>query len=105
MRRYRGSMSMSVPRICRTVALLFLVIGTGCAPTEHLPASAAAGTPAAKSQTGVLDLIVLGSGGPGAVGRASTCFVLSLDGTPRILIDAGSGAFARMGEGGGSLAR
>lgn len=45
-----------------------------------------------------LELIVLGSGGPGADGRASTCFVLLLDGTPRILVDAGSGAFARLGE-------
>ncbi len=41
---------------------------------------------------------MLGSGGPDAVGRASTCFVLSLNGTPRILIDAGSGAFTRLGE-------
>jgi ribonuclease BN (tRNA processing enzyme) len=48
---------------------------------------------------------VLGSGGPGADGRASTCFVLSLDGTPRILVDAGSGAFARLGEASVSLDR
>jgi ribonuclease BN (tRNA processing enzyme) len=48
---------------------------------------------------------VLGSGGPGADGRASTCFVLSLDGTPRILIDAGSGAFVRLGEANVSLDR
>src|ERR1700722_16050151 len=90
---------MSVPRIYRTFAVLCLVIATGCAPTQRPPDSAASGTPLAGPQTGVLDLIVLGSGGPGALGRASTCFVLSLDGTPRILIDAGSGAFARLGEG------
>ncbi|QBB72695.1 MBL fold metallo-hydrolase [Pseudolysobacter antarcticus] len=46
----------------------------------------------------VLELVVLGSGGPGAVGRASSSFVVLLDGIPRILIDAGSGAFARLGE-------
>jgi ribonuclease BN (tRNA processing enzyme) len=45
-----------------------------------------------------LNLLVLGSGGPNPVGRASTCFVLSLDGTPRVLIDAGSGAFTRLGQ-------
>jgi ribonuclease BN (tRNA processing enzyme) len=50
-----------------------------------------------------MELIVLGSGGPGANGRASTCFVLSLDGTSRILIDAGSGAFVRLGEANVSL--
>jgi len=41
---------------------------------------------------------VLGSGGPGATGRASSASVALIDGTPRILIDAGSGAFVRLGE-------
>lgn len=41
---------------------------------------------------------MLGSGGPGATGRASSSNVVLIDGTPRILIDAGSGAFARLGE-------
>src|SRR5580704_9620837 len=45
-----------------------------------------------------LELIVLGSGGPGATGRASSANVVLIDGTPRILVDAGSGAFARLGE-------
>jgi ribonuclease BN (tRNA processing enzyme) len=101
--------SMSIPRIDRTFAVLCALIATviamGCAQAKRLPASAASGTPLARSRTGVLDLIVLGSGGPGAVGRASTCFVLSLDGSPRILIDAGSGSFARLGEAGISLDR
>jgi len=45
-----------------------------------------------------LELVVLGSGGPGATGRASSSNVVLIDGTPRILVDAGSGAFARLGE-------
>lgn len=49
-------------------------------------------------------LTVLGSGGPGAVGRASSGYLVSVDGMPRILIDAGPGTFARLGETGLSLA-
>jgi ribonuclease BN (tRNA processing enzyme) len=50
-----------------------------------------------------LELIVLGSGGPGALGRASSSYVVLIDGTPRILVDAGSGAFVRIGEAGIAL--
>ena len=45
-----------------------------------------------------LELTVLGSGGPGAVGRAASCYLVLVDGTARILVDAGPGAFARLGE-------
>lgn len=45
-----------------------------------------------------LEVIVLGSGGPGATGRAASSYVLLLDGKPRILVDAGPGAFVRLGE-------
>src|SRR6516225_9476938 len=45
-----------------------------------------------------LELVVLGSGGPGAVGRAASCYLVLIDGTARILVDAGPGAFARLGE-------
>jgi ribonuclease BN (tRNA processing enzyme) len=47
---------------------------------------------------GSLELLVLGSGGPGAEGRASSSYVLMVDGTPRILVDSGPGSFARLGE-------
>ena len=50
-----------------------------------------------------LELVVLGSGGPGALGRASSSFLLLVDGTPRILMDAGSGSFATLGRTGLSL--
>ena len=45
-----------------------------------------------------LEVVVLGSGGPRAFGRAGSGFIVVLDGTPRILVDAGPGAFLRIGE-------
>jgi ribonuclease BN (tRNA processing enzyme) len=42
--------------------------------------------------------MVLGSGGPGALGRAASCYLVLIDGVARILVDAGPGAFARLGE-------
>jgi ribonuclease BN (tRNA processing enzyme) len=42
--------------------------------------------------------VVLGSGGPGAIGRAASCYLVLIDGNARILVDAGPGAFARLGE-------
>jgi ribonuclease BN (tRNA processing enzyme) len=42
--------------------------------------------------------MVLGSGGPGALGRAASCYLVLIDGHARILVDAGPGAFARLGE-------
>ncbi len=45
-----------------------------------------------------LEVVVLGSGGPRAFGRAGSGYVVVVDGTPRILVDAGPGAFLRIGE-------
>jgi ribonuclease BN (tRNA processing enzyme) len=45
-----------------------------------------------------LEVVVLGSGGPRAFGRAGSSFIVLLAGTPRILLDAGPGAFLRIGE-------
>lgn len=45
-----------------------------------------------------LEIVVLGSGGPRAFGRGGSSYILLLDGTPRILLDAGPGAFLRIGE-------
>ncbi|MHA6203571.1 MBL fold metallo-hydrolase [Dyella soli] len=45
-----------------------------------------------------LELVVLGSGGPGATGRAGAGYMVLVDGDPRILVDAGPGTFARVGE-------
>jgi ribonuclease BN (tRNA processing enzyme) len=51
-----------------------------------------------------LELLVLGSGGPGATGRAGSSYLVLLNGAPRILVDAGPGSFARVGEAKVSLA-
>ena len=67
-------------------AVLFALGASGARAGPH-PASPPA-----------LELVVLGSGGPGATGRASSSYVVLIDGEPRILVDAGSGAFVRMGE-------
>jgi ribonuclease BN (tRNA processing enzyme) len=52
----------------------------------------------AETSTPALELVVLGSGGPGATGRAASSYLVLIDGTPRILVDAGPGSFARLGE-------
>jgi ribonuclease BN (tRNA processing enzyme) len=52
-----------------------------------------------------LALVVLGSGGPAALGRAGSCHLVLIDGVPRILVDAGPGSFVRLGETGLSLAK
>ncbi len=53
---------------------------------------------AAAAQNPPLELVVLGSGGPGATGRAGSCYLVLLDGAPRIVVDAGPGSFVRLGE-------
>jgi len=45
-----------------------------------------------------LEVVVLGSCGPRPFGRAGSSFLVLLDGTPRLLVDAGPGAFLRIGE-------
>ena len=45
-----------------------------------------------------LELLVLGSGGPRPFGRAGSSYLVLVEGTPRILVDAGPGAFLRIGE-------
>ena len=57
------------------------------------PACAWAG--AAKPE---LEVVVLGSGGPRAFGRGGSSYIVVVEGTPRILLDAGPGAFLRIGE-------
>lgn len=58
----------------------------------------AAGTSIAGPAAPPLDLVVLGSGGPGATGRAGAGYIVLIDGVPRILMDAGPGTFVRLGE-------
>jgi ribonuclease BN (tRNA processing enzyme) len=70
-------------------ALLIFIIGSSIAAPAVPP----------------LELVVLGSGGPGATGRAGAGYMVLLDGVPRILVDAGPGTFARLGEAKLSLAK
>ena len=46
----------------------------------------------------VLEVVVLGSGGPRAFGRAGSSYMVVVEGRPRILVDTGPGAFLRIGE-------
>jgi len=78
------------------VAFLAVISGLGSG------AVAAAG-PAACADSD-LAVQILGSGGPIADdGRASASYLVWIDGASRVLIDAGSGAFLRFGEVGGSF--
>src|SRR5262245_4149830 len=52
-----------------------------------------------------LELIVLGSGGPRAFGRGATSYVVLVEGVPRVLVDAGAGAFVEAGRLGLDLER
>jgi ribonuclease BN (tRNA processing enzyme) len=52
----------------------------------------------AASAKPALEVVVLGSGGPRAFGRAGSSFIVLVGGSPRILVDAGPGAFLRIGE-------
>jgi ribonuclease BN (tRNA processing enzyme) len=64
-----------------------------------------AGAPiCAQTSAPALEILVLGSGGPAATGRAASSYLILTDGTPRILVDAGPGSFARLGEAKASLA-
>jgi ribonuclease BN (tRNA processing enzyme) len=69
---------------------------------SHAPAFSQ-GAKSNAAQAAGLSLLVLGSGGPGATGRAGAGYIVSLDGEPRILVDAGPGTFARAGEAGVDL--
>jgi ribonuclease BN (tRNA processing enzyme) len=57
----------------------------------------------AQDSAAPLELLVLGSGGPGAAGRAASSYLVFIDGDARILVDAGPGSFARLGEAKASL--
>src|SRR3974377_1301805 len=70
-------------RLVGFVVTMYLLIG----PTTY-----------AETAREPLELVVLGSGGPGATGHAASSYLVMIDGTDRILVDAGPGAFVRLGE-------
>jgi ribonuclease BN (tRNA processing enzyme) len=77
-----------------TVSLFTLAVLLPSAASAATPAAAPAVAPAKAP----LEVVVLGSGGPRPFGRASASYIVMVDGTPRVLMDAGPGAFLRVGE-------
>ena len=61
-------------------------------------ASVALFAPRVEAKKTPLEVVVLGSGGPRPFGRAASSYIVEVDGVPRILVDAGPGAFERIGE-------
>jgi ribonuclease BN (tRNA processing enzyme) len=94
-------MKTDFPR--RTVAasrfIPFLLIATGAAlsASNATPQKAKVQHPVTHAQP-AMELIVLGSGGPRATGRGETSYIVSIAGVPRVLVDAGSGAFVEIGK-------
>jgi len=60
-----------------------------------MPAANAADSPPPRKR---MEVVALGTGGPAATGRASSGFMILLNGMPRLLVDAGGGTFARASE-------
>ncbi len=87
---------LRVGRLCHVAVL-------GCVAAISAAAAPPA-TPGAERPHAPLELLVLGSGGPAALGRAASSYVVVLDGQPRLLVDSGPGSFARLGEAQVSLA-
>ena len=81
----------------------FMLLARGCAAAMVLLAAVAQAVEGCGSE-GRIVLQVLGSGGPIADdGRASTGYLVWVDGESRVLIDAGGGTFLRFGEAGASF--
>jgi ribonuclease BN (tRNA processing enzyme) len=83
---------MGVPKSRVGVLLSFALLCFGAGPVAYGQASPP------------LELVVLGSGGPGATGRAASSYLVLIEGVARILVDAGPGSFVRLGEAKISLA-
>ncbi len=87
-------------------AICFALFATpGLVFTQWAAAQSAASTAASAPAPASLELVVLGSGGPGATGRAGSSYMVMIDGVARILVDAGPGSFARLGDARVSLAQ
>jgi ribonuclease BN (tRNA processing enzyme) len=85
--QYRNSMSLVV----KLLTLLFSL--------THAPIAAAQ----TEWEAGPVTLQVLGSGGPFGNGRASSGYLIWVDGTARVMIDAGGGTFTRFHESGAKV--
>ena len=102
-----SSFSASKRRLLLTTLLVAPVSAcAGGATGVYAPPAAARSEETASSCRPVsapfsrFELVVLGSGGPRGFGRAASSYVLLVDGTARVLVDVGPGAFVRLGESG-----
>jgi ribonuclease BN (tRNA processing enzyme) len=93
------------PAHCRCgliAAALFLsslaIDATISAPNAYAGAVQQKTTQHRAIQKPAMELIVLGSGGPRATGRGETSYIVSIADIPRVLVDAGSGAFVEIGK-------
>ena len=84
---------MKILTLLASALILSLLVRTP-APNAHRAATPAVNT----ARTPALEVVVLGSGGPRPFGRAGSSFIVLVDKIPRILVDAGPGAFVRIGE-------
>src|ERR1700688_1676387 len=71
----------------RALLILSLILADAMTPSTE-----------ASSPKPSLEVQVLGSGGPRAFSRAGSSYIVLVDGTTRILLDAGPGAAVRSGE-------
>lgn len=83
------------------------LVSSGCVEAPHPAAATGSGAACVPSPplSSAFELAVLGSGGPVSSGRAASGYVVFVDGVARILVDAGPGAFVRLGEMGVDLRR
>lgn len=82
---------MKALTVARRIALAGIM-----AALVFVPSVCAAEQP--KPHHAALEVLVIGSGGPRSFGRAATSYLVLIEGTPRILVDAGPGAFLEMGK-------
>jgi ribonuclease BN (tRNA processing enzyme) len=97
------------PRVRLLLLAAASVVCIGCAHADAPHPASTVGAARACARTApsssVFELAVLGSGGPVSFGRAASGYVVLIDGVARALVDAGPGAFVRLGEMGIDLHR
>jgi ribonuclease BN (tRNA processing enzyme) len=93
-----------VTRATHSVLVAALLVAVGCVHSSQPVHDATAATGpgdhcvAIRPPHSRFELVVVGSGGPGAFGRAASSYVVFIDGSARVLVDIGPGAFVRLGE-------
>jgi ribonuclease BN (tRNA processing enzyme) len=88
--------------VCLLVASTLMAACAHASPAQHDMAPRSQDAPASLCRVAgphsAFELVVLGSGGPRGFGRAASSYLVYLDGKARLLVDAGPGAFVRLGE-------